>query len=174
MEITNEFLQLWLEIYKEAIHLCEAIDKLPDHCECRDAEAHLEGRCPCCREHKDLTEVLAHTESCTVLLTRLRADLTILSQDFGRVAMPISAATIGLGSLELRRGIYLAAEDLQRITKTVDRIQEEVAGFRRSCDLTELHGIKQRAKELREHFNQLNLTFAAGKEARPPEASEDL
>lgn len=27
------FLQLWQEIYQEAIHLCDAIDSLPDHCD---------------------------------------------------------------------------------------------------------------------------------------------
>ncbi|MCI0606504.1 hypothetical protein L0156_26265 [bacterium] len=81
MEAPINFLDLWLEIYQEAIQLCDAINKLPDHCECGDADAHLEGRCPCCREHTSSTGDYAHTEDCTVLLTRLRADLTILCHE---------------------------------------------------------------------------------------------
>ncbi len=174
METSMNFLQFWIEIYQEAIHLCDAIDSLPDHCECGDADAHLEGRCPCCREHKQSGEVLAHAENCTDLLTRLRADLAMLCQDFAQLATPIGTAAIGMKCLDLRRGIYLAAEDLHRIAKAVDRLQEEVMGFRRSCDLAELRGIKHRAPELREHFNQLNQSLVAGQKARPPESLEEL
>ncbi len=166
METTMNLLQLWLEIYQEAIQLCDAIDKLPDHCECGDADAHLEGRCPCCREHRQSTEIHAHAEDCTVLLTRLRADLAILCQDFAQLATPIGAAAIGMKCLELRRGIFLAADDLGTISKAVGRIQEEVVGFRRTCDLSELRGIKHRAADLREHFNRLNLNLTQTEQAK--------
>ena len=174
MQTIMNFLQFWLEIYQEAIHLCDAIDGIPDHCECGDAVAHLEGRCPCCREHKHSGEVLAHAQNCTDLLTRLRADVAMLCQDFGQLATPIGNAAIGMKCLELRRGVFMVAEDLHKIAKAVDRLQEEVVGFRRTCDLAELRGIKQRAIELREHFNQLNVSLIADKEAKPPETLEEL
>jgi hypothetical protein len=174
METSMNFWQLWIEIYQEAIHLCDAIDSLPDRCECGDADAHLEGRCPCCRERMQSTEARAHAENCTDLLTRLRADLAMLCQDFAQLATPIGTGAIGMKCLELRRGVFLAAEDLHKIAKVVDRLQEEVVGFRRSCDLAELHSIKHCATELREHFNQLNHSLVASQEARPQEGLEEL
>jgi hypothetical protein len=174
METTMNFLQLWQEIYQEAIHLCDAIDSLPDHCECRDAVAHLEGRCPCCRQRKQSNEVRAQAENCTDLLTRLRADMAMLCQDFAQLATPIGTAAIGMKCLQLRRGVFMASEDLHRISKAVDRLQEEVVGFRRTCDLAELRGMKQGGTELREHFNQLNLSLVADRVAEPPETVEEL
>ena len=55
-------------------------------------------------------------------------------------------------SRELRRGIFLAAADLQQIMKTVERVSEAVAGFRRTCDLTELRGVKSHTAKLRAHL----------------------
>lgn len=60
MQTTTDLLELWLEIYGEAVELCDVIDELPDHCERRDADAHLEGRCPCCRKHQQQTESHGH------------------------------------------------------------------------------------------------------------------
>jgi|SRR3990172_1181622 len=156
---TQDLLQIWCEIYQEAIQFCEAIERLPEQCECGDAEAHLEGRCPCCRNHTEQAGSHGHAESCTVLLTRLRADLNILCNDFTLLATPIGQAAVGAKCLELRRGIFLAAEDLHKIVKAVDLVHNEVAGFRHTCDLSELRILKRYCAELRDHFNHMNLSL---------------
>lgn len=150
---TQDLLQLWCEIYQEAIHLCEAIEALPDQCECGDAEAHLEGRCRCCGKDKPAH---GHGENCSAILTRLRADLSIFCQDFAAISVPM-AAGVGPERLELRRGIFLAAGDLQQIVKGVERVNDAVVGFRRTCDLSELRGLKRHGSELREHLNQVQI-----------------
>lgn len=173
MTSISDFLKSWNSVDKEAIQLCDAIDNLPDHCECGDAEAHLEGSCPCCRGRTIVSEPHKQSTSCTVLLARLRADVTLLCQDFKQLATPLSGAEIGLQGLELRRGIFLAAEDLNRIATTVERLHKEVVGFRRSCDLLELHSTKRAATELRQHFHDLQISLPADR-VDPPTGAEKL
>lgn len=153
---TQDFLKVWLEIYQEAIQLCEVIEQLPEQCECGDAEAHLEGRCPCCS--KDHAQH-GHGENCSAILTRLRADLSLFCQDFAAVSAPMSAG-VGTERLELRRGIFLAASDLQQIVKGITRLNEAVVGFRRTCDLAELRGLKRHSADLRGHLNQVQIKLA--------------
>ncbi|MCI0443998.1 hypothetical protein L0152_12395 [bacterium] len=140
--------ELWSEIYQEAIQLCDSIERLPDQCECGDADAHLEGRCRCCNQNEPAH---GHGENCNTILERLRVDLSMFCRDFSTIASPIESA-IGTEYIQLRRGIFLAAADLQQIVKTVERVSEAVAGFRRTCDLTELRGIKRHTAELRAHL----------------------
>src|SRR3990172_5507483 len=102
---TQDLLQLWCEIYQEAIRLCDAIERLPDQCECGDAAAHLEGRCRCCGKDQPAH---GHGENCSAILTRLRADVSIFCQDFAAIARPMGTAAAP-DRLELRRGIFLAA-----------------------------------------------------------------
>ena len=150
---SQDLLQIWCEIYQEAIQLCEAIEALPDQCECGDAVAHLEGRCRCCGRDKP---VHGHGENCNAVLTRLRADLTIFCQDYAAISVPLSTG-LGPERIELRRGIFLAATDLDQIVKAVKRLDEAVVGFRRTCDLSELRGLKHHTAELREHLNQVQI-----------------
>ena len=63
------------------------------------------------------------------------------------------------GELELRRGIFLAASDLQQIVKGVERVSDAVVGFRRTCDISELRGLKCYSAELRDHLNQVTLVL---------------
>jgi hypothetical protein len=149
----QDLLPVWCEIYQEAVQLCEAIERLPDQCECGDAEAHLEGRCRCCGKDK---AAHGHGENCRAILTRLRADLSMFCQDFAAISVPL-ATGVGPERRELRRGIFLAASDLQQIVKGVNRVNEAVPGFRRTCDLAELRGLKRHSAELREHLNNVQL-----------------
>lgn len=143
-----DFSELWSDIYQEAIQLCDSIELLPDQCACGDADAHLEGRCRCCGQNEP---VHGHGENCNTILERLRADLSMLCGDFSIIATPIGTA-LGPQYIELRRGIYLAAADLHQILKSVEQVSEAIAGFRRTCDLTELRGAKHHTAELRTHL----------------------
>lgn len=155
-QVSMELLLQWHKVFQEAVQLSEEIQSLPDECECGDADAHLEGRCRCCSAPGRASADRGHTEPCTVLLTRLRADLMILWEDFVAVAGPIKAGSSEAQRLELRRGIFLTANDIQRIAEAVEHVGEAVIGFRRTCAVSEMRGLKRHCAELRAHCEQLN------------------
>jgi len=81
----------------------------------------------------------------------------ILWEDFAAVAGPIKVGSSEAQRLELRRGIFLTANDIQRIAEAVERVGEAVIGFRRTCAVAEMRGLKHRCAELRAHCEQLNV-----------------
>jgi hypothetical protein len=40
------------DVYFDAVRLREALEKIPQQCECMDADAHLEGKCCCAAAHQ--------------------------------------------------------------------------------------------------------------------------
>lgn len=108
-----DLLQLWQTIHREAAELAETVGRLPDHCECGHADSHLEGRCRCCNAHED--EPHAGGVSCAALLNRLQADLAMLSEDLALAGPPTEAAALEKQRFELRRGVFLAAELIERV-----------------------------------------------------------
>ena len=151
-----DLLSLWWSIGWEAMELCDTVERLPDVCECGDAEAHLEGRCRCCNGHKPMEEGPAREENCSAIIARLRTDLTILAKDFESAAGPVEALSLVKGDVELRRGIFLAASDLQQILEAFTRITHSIAGFRRDCGVTQMRRIKRHCAELREHCRRIS------------------
>lgn len=150
-----EMLQRWFGIHAEAVRLCQAIERLPEACACGDAEAHLAGRCACCR-HRHSEGGDRHGENCGLVLARLRAEFAMLCQDFSQVAGPLEEAAVEAARIELRRGVFLAARDLQQIAADLDAVSDAVMGFQRSCTITEMQRVKRHVAELREHCEQLN------------------
>ena len=154
-----DLLQQWRNIYQEAIHLAEEVEGLPDECPCGDADAHLEGRCLCCERHERKSGPHAHHENCVAVLARMRADLAMLCEDFMGIAGPMKAVALDAQKLELRRDIFLTANDLQQIAQALERMGEAFVGFRQSCALTEMRSVKRSSAELREHCHQLNIAL---------------
>ena len=151
-----DLLQLWQSIYREAVQLAETVGQLPDQCACGDADAHLEGRCRCCDSHERTGEQ-AHTgKNCNEILARLRADLMMLSEDFAVAGPPLEASALAKQRFELRRGVFLAATDLQQILEAFNRVSESVAGFRRDCALSQMQSVKRCCAELRGHCERVN------------------
>lgn len=149
-----ELLQLWHQVYQEAVRFSVAIASLPEACECGDAEAHLAGRCRCCVHRSSPPH--GASENCAASIERLRADISILCQDFSSVAGPLEEAALQTQQLELRRGVFLAASDLQRIVAALEQVSAAIVGFRSSCSLTEMQRIKRYTALLRQHCDQLN------------------
>ena len=135
--------QLWQNIGQEASDLATAVERLPDECECGDADAHLGGRCACCGGHAH-GDHPADSQDCVVINSRLRADLTVLGQDLSVAAPALGASALETQRLELRRGIFLAAGDLEAILEAFKRSTESVAGFRRECSMTRMRAVKRR------------------------------
>jgi hypothetical protein len=75
--------------------------------------------------------------------------LSELWQEVYREAVQFEEAAPREGLLEIRRGVFLAAKDLERIGLELERVGEAVLGFRRSCTVSELRRAKRHAAELR-------------------------
>lgn len=152
-------LQQWQNVFREVIQLSKEIESVPDECRCGDAEAHLEGRRSCCGAHERTNTPGGYAENCIALLARLRADVSILCEDFARVAGPIKVGASQAGHLELRRGVFLTANDLQQVAEAVEHLGEAVVGFRRTCAVSEMRGLKHRCAELRAHCERLDAAL---------------
>ena len=153
-----DLLQLWQNIGQEASDLATAIERLPDECECGDADAHLGGTCACCGGHKRAGPS-PEGQNCLEIISRLRADLTALGQDLSVAGPALGASAVESGRLELRRGIFLAARDLEAILEAFKRLEESVAGFRRECTISRMRAVKRRCVELRDHCQRVNAAL---------------
>ena len=150
-----DLLQLWQNIGQEASDLATAVERLPDECECGDADAHLGGRCACCGGHTRGGQSI-DGPNCLEIISRLRTDLTVLGQDLSVAGPALGASALETQRLELRRGIFLAAADLEAILESFKRLTESVAGFRRDCTITRMRAVKRRCIELRDHCQRVN------------------
>ena len=156
-----DLLEQWRGIYREVVRLSGAITELPDVCECGDAEGHLERTCRCCAKHEPSHAPSGHGETCTEMLARMRADVSLLYEDFASVGAPIEAVARSSHQVELRRGVFLTAGDLQQIVTRLERLSDAVVGFRRTCALEEMRSIKKCSASLREHCERLNSEIEA-------------
>ena len=155
-----ELLRLWQNIYREANDLVTAVERLPDECECGDAEGHLRGRCPCCGGHSPGTGS-ADRQDCVETISQLQADLTLLSQDVSLAAPALNATALKSQRVELRRGVFLAASDVDAIVEAFRRLGEAVTGFRRECTIARMRAVKRRCVELRDHCEHVNAELQA-------------
>lgn len=149
-----ELLQLWKNIHQEASDLTTAVERLPDKCECGDAESHLGGRCPCCRGH--MTGENPAGQNCLSIISRLRADLRALGQDLSIAGPALGASALETQRLELRQGVFLATSELEAILESFTRLTESVVGFRRECTITRMRTVKRRCAEFRAHCDRVN------------------
>lgn len=154
--IQIDLLSLWRTVCLEAAQLSEAVERLPDACECGDADAHLEERCSCCGGHEQANQPNQSSEKCPAILDRLRADIAALVKDFSSLAGPLEMAAMANQNVELRRGIFLTGGDLQQICEAFERVDRAVMGFRRTCAVPELRRVKIRCAELRERCESIS------------------
>ncbi|MEW6211360.1 MAG: hypothetical protein AB1631_23545, partial [Acidobacteriota bacterium] len=101
------------------------------------------------------------SDNCNEILARLRADLMMLSMDFSTVGPPIEGMALVENKLELRRGVFLAANDLQQTLQAFDRVTGAVAGFHRSCGVAEMRGVKRHCAEFLQHCERINAELSA-------------
>ena len=151
-----DLMELWRTVYQEAVQLAEEIGQLPDACECGDADAHLAGRCPCCGSPGRQGGHARPRKDCHEILARLRADLTMLTQDLSAAGPPLEAAALQGQQFELRREVFRAASGLHRIVESFGRASDAVAGFRRDCTVSRMRAVKRGCAELRDHCERVN------------------
>jgi hypothetical protein len=155
-ETIMNLLQQWRDLYEEVIQFSETIARLPEECECGNAEAHLEERCPCCHGHTRASEPQGHGERCSDVIERLHADLALLCEDFKRTAGPLEKVPRGESGPDVRRGVLVAASDLEKILQALGRVGEAVVGFLRTCSVSDMRHVKRHSAALRAHCDQIN------------------
>ena len=151
-----DLLQLWRTVYQEAVQLAEAVEQLPDECECGDADVHLAGRCPCCGLPDRQGGHARPRKDCHEILALLRADLGMLTQDLSAAGPSLEAAAFEGQRFALRREVVLAASGLHRIVESFGRASDAVAGFRRECTVSRMQAVKRGCAELRDHCERVN------------------
>ena len=152
----------WRDIHEGAVRLCDTIERLPDECPCGDPDAHLEGQCPCCGGHPQQHIASGRHAGCTELLSNLRADFMLFVHDFKASVDPLETEVPDARRAEVRRGLFLAATDLDPVLRKLDGIDEAVVGFRRTCAVSDMKQLKRLARSLHEHFEQLNRSVQGG------------
>ena len=150
-----ELLEVWELVHQEVVQLSDALARLPDACECGDARAHLEERCSCCGAAHG-GHGSSPGETCLEVISRLRTDLGLLMRDFATIAGPIETLSMKKERLDLRRSLYLTAEDLKQIASIFEKVGQSVAGFLKNCTVSELRRAKRNSKALREHCDRLD------------------
>ena len=150
-----DLLQLWQNIREEANDLAEAMERLPDHCDSGNAEAHLTGHCDCCNAPGP-TGHSQKNPDCLAILGRLGVDLKMLNQDLAVAGPSLDVVAQESKRTELRRGILLAAGDLQALNEAFKRLTESVVGFRRECTISRMRTVRRHSLELRDHCERIN------------------
>lgn len=151
-----DILGKWRDVYEEAVRLCQSMEHVPEECPCGDADAHLAGRCACCGGHAQKHQEHPTGQSCKGLLASLRAEVVLFCEDFKRTAGPLEEAARDEVRPELRRDIFLTAADLEQLLATLDEANETVAGFLRTCTVSDLKRVKRHSVSLRAHCERLN------------------
>ena len=151
-----DLLKEWREVHREAVQLCDAIERLPDECRCGDAGEHLGGRCPCCGERRRAGQTQDRGRDCSELLAGVQAAMSLFCEDLKRIAAPAADSAPTEMRLEVRQGVFLAASDLEHLMTALARVSQSVVGFRRTCAITEMKGVKRHGAALREHCDRLD------------------
>lgn len=151
-------MERWLRFHEEVERFCGTLERVPEQCECGDAAAHLEGACRCCHGHLQDPSP-AGEPRCAERIALLRADLTLLCEDFREAAQVHAAPGDGVG-LELRRALLLFAGELSAMLSAIDHLDRAVVGFQHTCSLSELKQVKRHAQALRQRCAKVDDQLA--------------
>jgi hypothetical protein len=146
----------------EVTALCDTLERIPENCECGDAQAHLEGACRCCHGHVAESAGSSGQPRCGERIAQLRADLALLCEDFTKAAGPVQKGATGGQGLEIRRELIMAAGDLGRILTALEDLDRAVVGFRRSCSAADMKQVKRQSTSLLARCKKVDAELARG------------
>lgn len=95
----------WRKVSGGASQLLEAVEQLPEECQCVNGDEYFDQHCECCGGHERMAGHPGSGERCSAILSRLRADTALLAKDFSALAGPLELAAFATQSVELRRGV---------------------------------------------------------------------
>lgn len=168
MAVTRE----WHGVYEEVRRLCESLEKTPERCECGDAEAHLAAVCHCCHGHVAGTSATPGQPPCGERIAQLQADLALLCEDFKQASAPMTKGAKGDRGPEIRRALFLAADELGRIFRALEDLDRAVVGFRRTCSIVDMKRIKRESTSLLARCGEVDKILGQAGPERPDPGEE--
>jgi hypothetical protein len=152
----------WREVCDEVTALCDTLERIPEKCECGDAQAHLEGACRCCHGHVAESAGSSGQPRCGERIAQLRADLALLCEDFTKAAGPVREGAMGEQGMEVRRELLMAAGDLGKILTALEDLDRAVIGFRQSCSIADMKQVKRQSTSLLARCEKVDAELARG------------
>ena len=141
------------DVYFDAVKLREALDRIPDRCDCGDAEAHLLGSCCCAGAQLDESAGDSERRGCLVHLEQLSREIQRFEEDLRRERGALARDDED-GAVQQRvSNIEIIVE---RLSSTLGRLRIDLMSFRETCAHDVLSRIKASRSELDGQISALN------------------
>lgn len=147
-------------VFFDAMYLSEDLDKLKPQCDCQDAVAHLEGRCPCADTVSGAAKsgTVTHT-GCFARLERLDADIRWVKEALRRGKEQLQPEE---ETDELKQRLSLIEKLTARLGAEVGKMKTHMAEFQAACSNETLQRIKGSGADLRRYASDLFRTLSVG------------
>lgn len=142
------------DVYFGAIKLRDELNGIPPQCDCRDADAHLGGRCCCADNHSHAMKGGGEAQAgCIVHLAELSKSIHWFQEDLRRERSLLRPGDAEDG---LEGRLMLIASLIDGLSWAVGCIGVDLQEFRATCAHPALARLKKRGDELERYINGLN------------------
>ncbi len=142
------------DVYFDAVNLSVELKEIPPHCDCSDAETHLDGRCSCADAHsREKTDEKEADTGCLFHLQKLSNSINWFEEDMRTGRGKLRPED---NSLAIERRLFLIGNLIGNFKRTISEIESDLAEFRATCAHEALQSVKERSKELERDAQELN------------------
>ena len=150
----------WRDVYDDIKTLCRTLADAPETCQCHDASAHLNGRCPCCGTAAAYRVPACGT--CDEQLERLRPVIDALTVDRSRF-LPVVNDILERRDPDLADRVKSIDREAMLLGASFERLLMAVAAFRTDCRLTHVRVLKDAAADLLGQAKSLDDVVEGGR-----------
>lgn len=152
------------EIYFDALHLQQELEKIPDECQCSDGAAHLSGACSCCRLISDDAQAVFRLLSgekeeggCGGALKKLKGSVSRFKRD--RAEGKINWNELSPGE---RRWYFLIENAASSLESRIAEIERKTNESRLDCSHRNLLALKKSGEDLKRYLEGLGTGDVGG------------
>jgi hypothetical protein len=153
----------WRDVYDDIKTLCRTLADVPEGCQCHDASAHLNGRCPCCGTAAVYRVPACGT--CDEQLERLRPAIDTLTVDRSRF-LPVVREILERRDAKLGDSVKSIDRGAMLLAASFERLLMAVAAFRTDCRLTHVRDLKDAGADLLAEAKTLDDLVEGGRRTR--------
>ncbi len=132
-------------VFYAAEFLKADLQRIPAHCTCEDAIAHLEDRCSCAKTPAERPTEAAFHKGCLKHLETLRLDVRSLRESLQREKIDVRPEE---RTEELERELSLIEDFADRVGGIVDEITNHAVEFGLNCSNDALQKLKASSSEI--------------------------
>lgn len=142
------------DVYFDTMTLRNELERIPQECNCADADAHLSGIC-CCSSAKEQESapVKQSCMGCHATMQQLRHSISRFKSDLTHERM--NQGWNSLYDYE-RRWQFLIENAVSSIDNSLNLIERDLNEFRATCAHKALQRLKKRGEDLDKYINNLN------------------